>query len=705
MRHPALLLAAALALPGPPAFFAAADDVKRDDRPNVLLVTLDTTRADHIGAYGYVKAETPALDSLARDGVRFANAYCSTPLTLPSHCSILTGTTPLRHKVRNNGAYYLADEAVTLAERLKENGYVTSAFVASFNTDSRFGLGQGFDVYDDRFGEDEMLKTFRSERKADEVADAFIAWLGTKPRDRFFSWVHFFDPHAPYEPPPPYKERFAGDPYDGEIAFMDHELGRIIDALRAKGLLDRTLVVAAGDHGESLGEHGEGDHGIFIYDATMKVPLVLSAPGGFPRGLAVEARVRLIDIMPTVLDALKIPVNPEVQGESLLPFIEGKKKEGLACYLETFYPPETFGWSELVGIIDGDRKFIRAPRSELYDLKNDPREEKDLAAREAGAATRLNRQLDEFIRVHLSSAEPGRRTLTKDEEDRLRSLGYVGTDAGPKIGKGPLPDPKDGIGENSILSLAKLLAAEGKYAESEKHYRDLLRLRPDVPWYYTSLGALLMKADRGDEGIEVMKDGLRRMPDSVVLLSNLASSYMKAGRFPEASEASRAALKLDPRDFDAIVIAGWSEDMRANWVEAAGFYRKALDIEPENKTVRMKYAYVLGALGRGEEAARMDEALKKEYPGDPKICTDLSVIYTALGKLDQAEENLRKAVALNPSAENHHRLASLLGRMGRFEDAVAQMKLFLKKTKEGETPRKAKAHDAVAEWERRIKER
>ena len=703
MRIPALLLAAFMALPGMPVFSATAEDVKRDDRLNVLLVTLDTTRADHVGAYGFAKAETPVLDSLARNGVRFANTYCSTPLTLPSHCSILTGTTSLRHKVRNNGAYYLAADAVTLAERLKQNGYVTSAFVSSFNTDSRFGLGQGFDVYDDRFGGDEMLKTFRSERGADEVADAFIAWLGAKSRDRFFSWVHFFDPHAPYVPPTRYKERFAGDPYDGEIAFADHELGRILDALRAKGILDRTLVVAAGDHGESLGEHGESDHGIFIYDATMKVPLILSAPGNLPRDLVVDARVRLIDIMPTVLDELKIPVNPEVQGTSLLPFVEGKRTEGLTCYLESFYPTETFGWSELVGVVEGDWKFIRAPRSELYDLKGDPTEQKDRTSREARTAALLNRKLDEVIRGYFSDVEPGRRTVTGDEEDRLRSLGYVGAGAAPRIGKGPLPDPKDRIGENAILSRAKLLESEEKYGEAEKCYRELLGLRPDVPWHYIGLGALLVKAERLGEGIEVLKEGLKRMPDSVVLLSRLASFYMKAGSFPGASEASRAALRLDPRNFDAMVIAGWSEDMRANWAGAAGFYRQALDIEPENKSVRMKYAYVLGAMGRGEEAARMDEALKKEYPGDPKIYTDLSVIYTSMGKPDLAEANLRQAVALNPSPENHHRLASLLGRMGKLEEAVVIMKRYLKDTKEGETPRKARAREAVAEWERRLK--
>ncbi len=703
MKAAAVVLALSVLATGAPVLSAAPGTVTRDDRMNVLLVTLDTTRADHVGAYGYAKAETPVLDSLARNGVRFANAYCATPLTLPSHCSILTGTYPLRHKVRNNGAYYLADQSVTLAERLKEKGYATAAFVASFNTDSRFGLGQGFDVYDDRFEDDEMLKAFKSERKGDKVADAFLSWLDARPRDRFFSWVHFFDPHAPYDPPAAYRDRFPGDPYDGEIAFMDHELGRIIDALKAKNVLDRTLIVLAGDHGESLGEHGESDHGIFIYDATMKVPLILSAPGHLPRGAVVDARVRLIDIMPTILDGLKVAVNPEVQGTSLLPFVEGAGKESLPCYLESFYPTETFGWSELVGLVDAGRKFIRAPRSELYDLEKDPGEVKDLVSRESRAASLLNRRLDEVIRTHVSNAEPGRRAVSGEEADRLRSLGYIASGAAPTAGKGPLPDPKDRIGENTILSRAKILESEGKYGEAEACYRELLGLRPDVPWHYIGLGALLVKAERIGEGIEVLKGALRRMPESVILHARLASFYMKAGRFAEALESSRAALKTDPRNFDALVIAGWSEDMRSNWEGAAGFYREALGVEPENKTVRMKYAYVLGAMGRGEEAARMDEALKKEYPGDPRIHTDLSVIYTSLGKLDLAEENLRKAVALNPSPENHHRLASLLGRTGKFGDAVAHMRLYLKGTQEGETPRKARARDAVAEWERRLK--
>jgi len=685
--------------PGPGA------KVARDGKLNVLLITLDTTRADRIGAYGWGKAKTPNIDALAAGGVRFANAYCSTPLTLPSHCSILTGTYPLYHKVRNNGSYYLAPEAVTLAERLRDRGFRTSAFVASFNVDSRFGVDQGFPLYDDRADDEQMLKTFRSERRGDKVADAFIGWLEGNAGSRFFSWVHFFDPHMPHDPPSPYKEEFSKDLYDGEVAFMDHELGRVIDALRAKNVLDRTLIVVAGDHGEALGEKEELDHGIFIYDGTMKVPLIFYADKRLPGGLIVDSRVRLIDVMPSILDMLGVPVNREVQGTSLLPYIEGKKDGDLTCYLESYYPPETFGWSELVGIIDGDWKFIRAPRSELYNLKTDPKEEKDLVSREARTAALLNRKLEEIIKAGTSKTKPGRRTLSREEEDRLRSLGYIGADASVKVGKGPLPDPKDKMGEFKILFKAKLLEYQGNFEESEKYYREILRLEPDVSWHYIGLAILLAKERKVGEGIEVLKSGLVRLPDSVVLMSRLASFYMRVGNFKEAFAMSRAALDRDPRQFDALVIAGWSEDMRGNWKESSGYFGKALEIEPENKYIRLKYAYALGALGRGAEAARIDEALKKEFPGDRRIYADLGTIYTSMNKLDLAEENLRKAVELDPGPESYLVYSAILERMGRLEDAISNLKLFLETTKEGETPRTRKARAALAEWERRIRER
>ena len=703
MRFPALLLIAALSTLGPPVFPAAANVVKREGALNVLLVTLDTTRPDHIGAYGYDKARTPALDSLAAGGVRFANAYCPVPMTLPSHCSILTGTGPLYHKVHNNGTYYLNKDIVTLTERLKEKGYRTAAFVSSFNVDSRFGVGKGFDVFDDRFAEDEMIKTFRSERRAGETTAAFLRWLDGPGEGPFFSWIHYYDPHTPYKPPSPFKEDFASDPYDGEIAYMDACFAKVLAGLREKGLLERTLIVVAGDHGEAFGEKGELGHGVFIYDVTMKVPLLFHAPRNLPRGRVVESRVRLIDIMPTVLDALKMPVDKAVQGTSLLPYMEGRKKDDLPCYLESYYPLETYGWSELVGLIDGDRKFIRAPRSELYDIKTDPGETRDLVQKQAGTASTMMRKLKDVIAANSSSLALSRRKLSREEEERLRSLGYVGSDASVRVGPGPLPDPKDMMPEFQLLYRAKTSEWDGKWDDAEKDYREILRLQPDVAWRYVDLAIFLTLRDRLSEAIAVLRGGLSRMPDSFVLLTRLAHLEMGAGRYDEAYEMSRAALRIDPGYFDALVIAAGVEDVRGNWEASEGFYRQALKVEPENKKVRMKYAYALGALGRGEEGAKIDEALKAEFPDDPRLRQDLGVIYAGLGRWDLAEENLRKAVDLQPSPETWFNLASVLEQSGKLAEAVRYLRLYLEKTPEGETPRKANARKALADWERRAK--
>ncbi len=630
------------------------------------------------------------------------NAYCPVPMTLPSHCSILTGTGPLYHKVHNNGTYYLNKEIVTLAESLKDKGYRTGAFVSSFNVDSRFGLGKGFDVFDDRFGEDEMIKTFRSERRAAETTAAFLGWLDGLAGGPFFSWIHYYDPHMPYQPPPPFKEELA-DPYDGEIAYMDACFGKVVARLREKGLLEKTLIVVAGDHGEALGEKGEVDHGVFIYDVTMKVPLIFHAPQNLPVGRVVASRVRLIDIMPTVLDVLKMSINEPVQGTSLLPYMGGRKKDDLPCYLESCYPLETYGWSELAGLIDGGWKFIRAPRPELYDLKADPGETRDLVERQSGTASAMMRKLKEVIAANSSSLALSRRKLSREEEERLRSLGYVGGDASVRVAKGPLPDPKDMMGEFRTLYRAKTSEWDGKWDDAEKNYREILRLQPDVAWRYVDLAIFLSRRDKLPEAIDVLKQGLSRMPDSLILLTRLAHFEMWAGRYDEAYAMSRAALRIDPGHFDSLVIAAWVEDVRENWEESESFYRQALAVEPENKMVRMKYAYALGAMGRGEEAAKIDEALKAEFPVDPRLHQDLGVIYAGLGRWDLAEKNVRRAVELQPSPGTWFNLASVLEQSGKLAEAVRYLKLYLEKTTEGETPRKANARKALADWQRRLK--
>lgn len=700
---PFLLLAAALAALVPPSFSVAADKVRKDDGLNVLLVTLDTTRADHIGAYGWKTARTPNIDSLAARGVRFANAYCPAPMTLPSHCSILTGTYPIYHKVHNNGTYYLNPEITTLAERFKEKGFRTAAFISSFNVDSRFGTDKGFDVYDDTYGRDEMIKTFRSERSAGDTSDAFIRWLEGVSDQKFFSWIHYYDPHMPYRPPSPFREQFARDLYDGEIAYMDEAFGKVLRKLGEKGLLDKTLIVIAGDHGEALGEKGELDHGVLIYDVSMRIPFIFCAPRNLPGDRVVEARVRLIDIMPSVLDLLEISPNKGIQGTSLLPYIEGKRTDDLTCYLESYYPLETYGWSELVGVIDKDWKYIRAPRPELYRIKVDPGEEKNLYPSEPAAAASLKKKLEEVLVDFSSNFALSRRKLSLVEEERLRSLGYVGGDGSVKVPEGPLPDPKDKMGEFRTLMRAVQAEWDGDAVNAEKNYREMIRLAPDVAWRYLDLAIFLSRVNRLPEAIDVLKQGLTRLPDAFPLLSRLAHLYMRIGKYKEALEMSRAALRIDPRYFDALVIAAAVEDARGGWDESVKYYKTALEVEPENRMVQMKYAYALGAAGYGEEAVEIDEALKQESPKDYRIYRDLGVIYSSLGRLTQAEENLAKAVELNPAPDSYFDYAVILERVGNLAEAVKYLKLYLEKTGEGETPRKVQARSALAEWEKRLR--
>ncbi len=390
---------------------------------NVLLITLDTTRADRIGCYGYGKARTPNLDRLSQEGVKFENAYCQVPLTLPSHCTILTGTYPLYHGVRNNGNYKLSEKVETLAEVLRAKGWRTSAFIASFSLDSRFGLDQGFEVYDDDMGE-ERIKTFLSERRAEKVYEEFRKWYRSKGEGKWFSWVHFYDPHLPYDPPEPWRSEIE-DRYDGEIAYMDEYVGRLVEEI--KGEEGKTLIVIVGDHGESLGEHGERDHGIFLYEVSMKVPFIMVAKNKFPKNKVIKSNVRLIDVVPTILDFLNLEKLEISHGESLLPYVLGRKKKDLTFFMETVYPKESFNWAELKGVLEGEWKYIFVPREELYNIRMDPHEINNIFEKERKIAEQLKNLMVEMEKKYASGIS-GKRVLSREEEEKLRSLGYIGGD-------------------------------------------------------------------------------------------------------------------------------------------------------------------------------------------------------------------------------------------------------------------------------------
>ena len=371
---------------------------------NVVVVTLDTLSARHLSQYGNDRIETPAFGRVAAEGVLFEQATATVPLTLPSHTSMFTGTYPMFHGVRDNGGYYVPEDSETLAEVLRDAGYRTGGFVAAFVVDSRWGLDQGFDRYYDDFNfrEFERISLDSVQRPGDEVMDAALAWMDEVKEERFFSWIHLYDPHWPYEAPEPWASRVSGysdAPYDAEVLFTDSLVGRFLDWLDESALADDTLLVLIGDHGESLGRHREGAHGFFIYDASMQVPFLLRAPyRQIGRGLRIPAQVRGIDLMPTVLDLVGLPVPGDVQGASLVPLADGSESDlGLWAYSESLYPRNHYGWSPLRSLRNGLLHFISAPRPELFEVLDDPGEATNLAPDRPGQVRQLQARLDQLV--------------------------------------------------------------------------------------------------------------------------------------------------------------------------------------------------------------------------------------------------------------------------------------------------------------------
>lgn len=697
-----IVIGAALSFPAVSSM-EASGAARSGDIRNVLLITLDTTRADRLGCYGYKKAVTPNLDSLAGQGIKFLNAYTHVPLTLPSHSSILTGTLPLYHQVHNNGFYSLDEQVPTLAEVFQRAGYKTAAFVASFTVDSRFGLDRGFQVYDDNFKSDEILKNFRSERRAGEVVDAFLPWLNKNSNQGFFAWIHFFDPHLPYDPPSPFKESFPDRKYDGEIANMDSAIGVVIENLRKAGILDDTLIIVVGDHGEALGEHKEIEHGLFLYEATMRVPLLFVCKKKLPSGRAVLAKVGLVDLMPTILKLASLPVPGTVQGISLLPWISGRKGDDRPTYIETYYPRENFGWSEFKGLIDGPWKFILGPRPELYDLKNDPLEENNLFQKEPSVSRSMVEKLQVVIRLNSRSAPASRTVLSSADQEKLRSLGYLGGDWPGDPNKQSWPDPKDKIDDYLLYYRGNLMEGEGRFDIALACYSEVLRKNPDVPSYYANLGFLLMKMDRTNEAIDVMEKAREKFPTSVLILSRLVSFYLRAERWGDAIASGRALLDLQPNDFDALFLSGSAYAKLGKWQEAFDHYGRALKIEPENKTLRQRYSYALAAIGRSDEALESYGRLKKDYPADYSLDLDIGQIYATTGQREKARDVYREAAHLFPCADTFHAYAMFLGRVGDFPEAVRWLKAYLDITKEKDTVRKKQAMASLAAWEKNIK--
>ncbi len=665
--------------------------VTRESGLNVLLITLDTTRADRIGAYGYTKARTPNLDAIARNGVLFSNAYCQVPLTLPSHCSIMTGTNPLTHGVHNNGTYTLPADKITLAQVLKGRGYRTAAFVSSFSVDSRFGLDQGFDVYDDSFQEDLPFKALNSERKAEQVYDACLPWLDKLKDEPFFCWVHFFDPHLPYNPPSPYREEFKDRLYDGEVAYMDYMIGELMRKIQEKNLLGRTLIVAAGDHGEAFGERGEAGHGIFLYDMAMKVPLLFYAENHLPARSILPARVRLIDIFPTVLDLLNIPLPESIQGTSLVPYIQKKRKNDLDSYMETYYPKENYGWAPYVGLIAGDWKYIRAPKEELYNLKTDQEEAKNELPSDPKRADKLRSSLDGLIKQSLVPGASAKRTLTAEEQDRLRSLGYV--DYSDKETSGDAPDAKDKLDELRMIQEAEKAEFEGNYAAAAELHEKMIALRPNAASSYINLALAQARMKNFDLAIQTLRKGLEKIPGSELLLSRLGYTYLVTQRSDDAFSTMAEVLKINPRHMDALTASAMILGNQGRKEEALDFFERALAVEPENKFVRMSYAQTLADLRKLPEAIAVYTKLTQDFPRDNLPFQHLGIVYAMAGDFDKAAENLKESTYIKPTPAAYFFLAMAYKEKGEIPEAVRYLELYVEDTR-GEPENRIRSAEA-----------
>jgi arylsulfatase A-like enzyme/Flp pilus assembly protein TadD len=616
---------------------------------NLLLITIDTLRPDHLGCYGDRRARTPNIDALAAAGTRFEHAYTPVPITLPSHTVMMTGTYPMYSGIHDFSGNSLNPRQPTLASILRQRGYATGAVLGSAVLDHRFGLNQGFDFYYDHFDfsrlEDANLDLMK--RPGNEVVDQALQWLSSSAAKPFFLWVHLYDPHTPYDTPPPFDREYQDRPYDGEIAFADAQVGRLLRFLKEKHLYGRTLIVLTGDHGESLGEHGEKNHGFFIYDATLRIPFLVKLPAGARQQPRVAQPASTVDLVQTVLEALNISPPAGAQGASLLPAILGKARPAATpeeLYSESFLPLLHFDWSELRGIQIGDYHFIDVPKPELYNVAADPGELHNLYAQKPAIAQELKAKLDAFEKKYTAAAQQAQSVpLDPLLMERLKSLGYAGFSGGHPAKPGDnrqLPDPKDRIAMFELISDAIDAGQHGRYQESSSKLMQALKTEETcVPVHYL-LGLNYYRMQDYPEAIAEFRRVLELSPDYTLVYFYLGLAYARTGDYQNSVDYLQRTLKADGTNFSA--------------------------------------AYNLGAaylkLDRVDDAVAAFRQSLQIYPGYEPAHLALGEVLLYQQKLDDALAELRQAVALAPNdARAHAALAKALKAKGLDSEAAQEM--------------------------------
>jgi arylsulfatase A-like enzyme/Tfp pilus assembly protein PilF len=614
----------------------------------VVLISIDTLRADHVGAYGAETAHTPTLDALAEVGVRFETAISPAPLTLPSHTTLLTGLDPPEHGVRHNGIYRLEEGVETLATRLRPQGFATAAFVGAIVLGSRYGLSRGFDHYDDSVVIERSARGLRgfAERPANAVIDAALAWLANAP-DRFFLFVHLYDPHAEYQPPPGFAAAFPGNPYAGEIAFVDQQIGRLIEALDTLDAGSRTLIVVTADHGDSLGEHGEATHSHFVYDSTQRVPLLMRG-AGLPTGRVVPGVVALRDVAPTVLDLLGLEPLPGTEDRSVLGRIRKQRPESGVAYLETLSTQFDWDMSPLLGLRGEDWKYVRAPAAELYDLRDDPGETRNLAQERPERV----RELDAMLERRLEGARSALPNMNPEEAERgrLEALGYAAAawqsdrwQAHPP-GRVGGRDPKDGMAVVRAVNDADKLHVEGRSREALELLLDLENEQSAI--YYVMLSSVALALGDARLAEESARSAVEIAPLLLAGHGRLGNALLMQARTAEAHAVFEGMLSLDPAAPAALTSLGMIAEWQGQVEEAARWYERAVEAASVEAPWRLAAVY----LERGQ-LAEADAVIARADPESFESATAVlrvALAEAAAGRSDAARERLARGVRAHP---------------------------------------------------------
>lgn len=661
----------------------------------VILISIDTLRSDHLPAYGYKGVATPNIDALRADSILYERAYSHVPLTLPSHISILTGMLPADNGIRDNVGNRLAPSIPTIAELLKQNGYATGAAVSAFVLRRETGTAHGFDFFDDSTKAVDTGEALgRIQRTGGETLQASQKWLDAQGDRPFFFFIHLYDPHTPYEPPEPYFSKYPNH-YDGEIAYSDSVIGDLIAELKQNGVYDKALIILLSDHGEGLFEHGEEEHGMFLYREALQVPLIVKLPESRKAGSSVKVPVQLVDVFPTILErtATAPPKTGHRTGQSLLTFLDGGASRPI--YSETFYPRLHFGWSDLHSLIDGNDHFIRAPLPELFNLGSDPGEKKNLVDGDRRTYNRLRAAIEPFVKE--AAAPTG---YDPEETAKLAALGYIGSTVETHSGQ-ILPDPKTTLGDFDKIRLTYTYYKNNDMPAALKLTTELLERNSQIVDLWDLKSKILFKMGQKSEALEAAKEGLRRNVGAISLLFDVANLSLSAGDLDAAQKHAEIAVKVEPGQAHEILARIWIERHNSERGEQEaklalqtvndptpelmilagvemdrGNYQKAVEYldraaervrqktPPRLPSLHLTRGDALARLGRGQEAEGEFRTEINDFPADPRAYSSLVMLLATEHKLDEATQVIFAVIKASPAAHTYVVVAETLKAIG-----------------------------------------